>query len=137
MVATNLDKRLGPNGEALPDFPFELHCPDFPCPADVTDYTHDKLHAKLGKFARRLSGVIVHLKDINGDRGGVDKSCHMEARLDGLEPVNVEERHQDLRAAIDLAAHRLAEAVHRHLERAQSKRRDEGRKVVRNGKLAE
>jgi putative sigma-54 modulation protein len=136
MVATNSDKRVGRNGEPPPEFPFELHCPDFPCPDDVTGYTHDKLHTKLGKFARKISGVIVHLKDINGDKGGVDKSCHIEAHLFGLEPVNVEERHEDLRAAIDLGVHRLAETVQRHLEREVSKQRDEGRKVVRHGKTA-
>ena len=70
-----------------------------------------------------------------GDRGGVDKHCHIEVRLARVAAVNVEERHEDLRAAIDIAVDRLEEAVHRHLERTRSKSRDRGRKEVRNHKL--
>lgn len=106
-----------------------------PLPPDVSEYVHDKLSAKLGKFGRRVMDVVVHVKDINGARGGIDKGCHIEAHLAGLEPVNVEERHEDLRACIDITVDRLEAAVHRHLERARSKRRDRGRNTVRHDKL--
>jgi putative sigma-54 modulation protein len=135
MVATSMAKRVGYDGAPARPLAFELHSPDIPLPADVAEYVRDKLSAKLGKFGRRVMDVVVHVKDINGAKGGIDKGCHLEARLAGLEPVNVEERHEDLRAAIDIAAQRLEEAVHRHLERAQSRRRDRGREVARNQKL--
>ena len=57
-------------------------------------------------------------------------------RLAGREPVNIEERHEDLRAAIDLAVERAAEAIHRHLERTRSKRLSKGRRLVRRIKTA-
>jgi ribosomal subunit interface protein len=104
-----------------------------PLPPDVAEYVRDKLSAKLGKFGRRVVDIVVHFKDMNGDKGGIDQGCHMEAHLAGLEPVNVEERHEDLRAAIDIAAERLEEAVHRHLQRTRTVRR--GRKLTRNQKL--
>ena len=122
-------KRVGSDGAPARSLAFELHSPDIPLPPDVADYVRDKLSAKLEKFGRRVVDVVVHVKDINGGKGGIDKGCHMEARLAGLEPVNVEERHEDLRAAIDIAAERLAEAVHRHLQRMRSWRRDRGRKL--------
>jgi putative sigma-54 modulation protein len=136
MVATSMAKRAGSNGAPPRSLGFELHSRDLPLPPDVAEYTRDKLSAKLGKFGRRVMDVVVHFNDVNGDRGGIDKSCHMEAHLAGLEPVNVAECHEDLRAAIDIAAERLEEAVHRHLQRTRSLRRDRGRKLTRNQKLS-
>jgi len=107
-----------------------------PLPPDVAEYVRDKLSAKLSKFGRRVMDVVVHFKDVNGDRGGIDKGCHMEAHLAGLEPVNVEERHEDLRAVIDIASERLEEAVHRHLQRTRTLRRDRGRRLTRSQKLS-
>jgi ribosomal subunit interface protein len=135
MVATSMAKRVGSNGAPTRSLALELHSPDIPLPPDVTEYIQDKLRAKLSKFGRRVMDVVVHVKDINGDKRGVDKGCHMEAHLAGLAPVNVEDRHEDLRACIDITVERLEEAVHRHLERARGGRRDRGRNTVRNEKL--
>ena len=136
MVATSMAKRVGSDGAPARSLAFELHSPDLPLPPDVAEYVRDKLSAKLGKFGRQVIDVVVHVKDINGAKGGIDKGCHMEAHLAGHEPVNVEERHEDLRAAIDVAVQRLEEAVHRHLQRTRTVRRDRGRKIVRNQKLS-
>jgi putative sigma-54 modulation protein len=135
MVATSMAKRVGSNGAPARSLAFELHSPDMSLPPDVAEYVRDKLSAKLGKFGRRVMDVVVHFKDVNGDKGGIDKGCHMEAHLAGLEPVNVEERHEDLRAVIDIASERLEEAVHRHLQRTRTLRRDRGRKLSRTQKL--
>jgi ribosomal subunit interface protein len=129
MVATSMGKRVGSNGAPARSLAFELHSPDMHLPPDIVEYIRDKLSAKLGKYGRRVMDIVVHVKDINGVRHGIDKGCHMEARLAGLEPVNVEETHEDLRAVIDIAAERLEEAVHRHLQRTRTRRRDEGRKL--------
>jgi ribosome-associated translation inhibitor RaiA len=135
MVATKMGKRAG-NGEAVPPFEFEFHSPDFSVPEDVVRYTEDKIAARLQKFGARLTGVVVHVKDVNGVRGGEGLVCHMEARLARLEPVNVEERDDDLREALDLALDRLEAAVARHVGRARSVPRHRGGKAVRNGKLS-
>ncbi|HXU82346.1 MAG TPA: HPF/RaiA family ribosome-associated protein [Polyangia bacterium] len=129
-------KRVGSDGAPARSLGFELHSPDMPLPPDVAEYVRDKLSAKLSKFGRRVMDVVVHFKDVNGDRGGIDKGCHMEAHLAGLEPVNVEERHEDLRAVIDIASERLEEAVHRHLQRTRTLRRDRGRRLTRSQKLS-
>jgi ribosomal subunit interface protein len=136
MVATSMAKRVGSDGAPARSLAFELHSPDIPLPPDVAQYMRDKLSAKLGKFSRWVMDVVVHVKDVNGRKGGIDKVCHIEAHMAGLASVNVEERHEDLRAAVDLASERLEEAVHRHVERYRSKRRNQGHKVVRHQKLA-
>jgi putative sigma-54 modulation protein len=136
MVATSMAKRVGTDGAPAHSLAFELHSREIPLPADVAAYMRDKLTAKLGKFGRRVMGVVVHVTDVNGGKGGIDKVCHLEAHLAGLEPVNVQERHADLRAAIDIGAQRLEGAVHRHLERAQSMRRDRRRQIAVNPKVS-
>jgi ribosome-associated translation inhibitor RaiA len=134
MVATRIDKRVPPDwpGHVV----FEMHAPDVTLPDDVAGYLRAKLTAKLAKFGHQLTEIVVHLKDVNGTRGGVDKCCHIEVRLARHEPVNVDERDEDLRAAIDLAVERTAEAVHRQVERVRSKRLHQGRKIVRRVKVA-
>ena len=41
----------------------------------------------LERFAGRLTRVEVYLKDVNADKGGIDKHCLLEARPRGLDPV--------------------------------------------------
>jgi ribosome-associated translation inhibitor RaiA len=129
-----MDKRVPP--EWPRNIAFELHSPEIPLPPDVAAYVRAKLLAKLAKFGHQITDIVVHLKDCAAGHGGVEKCCHIEARLAGLEPVNVEERDEDLRAAIDLAVERTAEAVHRHVERTRSKRLQQGRRLVRRTKIA-
>jgi ribosomal subunit interface protein len=136
MVATRLDKRIP--SDRPQQFAFELHCPEKPCPRDLTEYVHAKLLAKMAKFTHHITEVIVHLRDVERQRPrrGVDTACHIEVRLAGREPVNVAERDEDVRAAIDLTVERTVEAVHRHLERTRSKRLSRGRKLVQRSKTA-
>jgi ribosomal subunit interface protein len=137
MVATKMAKRVDDGGSGtVPPFQFEFHSQDFSVPEDVVRYTEDKIAARLQKFGQRVMAVVVHIKDVNGARGGEGLVCHMEARLARLEPVNVEERDDDLREAIDLALNRLEATVARHVKKARSLPRKEGRKAVRNSKLS-
>jgi ribosome-associated translation inhibitor RaiA len=130
-----MGKRVGDGVDApAPEFQFEFHCRDYDVPADVQGYTKEKLGVRLHKFGHRVISVTVWMKDLNGTKGGVDKVCHMEARLAGMEPVNVQEINGDLRAVIDLAMDRLEDALRRHIGKMRTKPRQEGRKLVRNRK---
>ena len=44
----------------------------------------------VGRFADRLTRVDVFLRDLNADKGGIDKRCVLEARPRGLDPVAAE-----------------------------------------------
>ena len=138
MVATAIGKRTAGNGTSngTPTLVIEFHSPDIEIPPDVVQYTQDKLNVRLGKYGRRVMGAIVHMRDLNGPKGGVGFACHMEARLSGLEPVNVEERDADLRAAIDMAIDRLDVVVGRHVGKARTVPRHRGAKLARNSKTA-
>jgi len=85
-----------------------------------------RLSFALARFGRRVRAVSVGLADLNGPRGGIDKRCSMQARLDPRGTVRVEDTDSDLPAAIDRAATRLARAVTRALERRREGPRPPG-----------
>jgi ribosome-associated translation inhibitor RaiA len=116
---------------------FELHSPDFHAPAHVVQWTRDKIEARLHKYGRHVQAVVVHLRDLNGPKGGVGFSAHLEARLGQMEPVNVIEQGEDLHAAIDLALDRLGVVIGRHVEKARKSPREHGAQVARDSKLSE
>lgn len=93
----------------------------------LTDALENHVHNRLGFTFSRTSGrvrsVNVRLSDLNGPRGGIDKSCLIEVRLDGFPAVVVEDVQQDLYTAIDRAIGRAARSVLRRLSVNNSKRR--------------
>jgi ribosome-associated translation inhibitor RaiA len=116
---------------------FEFHSPDFSPPEAELRYAQEKLETRLKKYGRRVLGVRVHVRDVNGPKGGMGMTCHLEARLAGIEPVNVEEQEHDLRAAIDVAIARLDVVIGRHLDKAHDSSFSRGRKVAQDRKLAD
>ncbi len=84
----------------------------------LRDHVTRRVHLALGRFAPRLGHIRVRLSDVNGPRGGDDKRCHITVLVTGAREVTVDDLHQDLYTAIDLAVGRAAHAVSRHLDRA-------------------
>lgn len=76
---------------------------------------------------RRLSWLVpraeVHLSDVNGPRGGVDKRCQVEIRTDGGGSVVVASVAKDWRTALDHALARAARFLLRLWRRGSDSRR--------------
>lgn len=83
----------------------------------IDSYLRRKLDGVDRRFGDRVTRVEVYLKDINGPKGGVDKSCVMEARPAGVEPVVVENQAADGYDAIRGAAAKLDKALASRLGR--------------------
>jgi putative sigma-54 modulation protein len=47
----------------------------------LQSYIKRRLHFCLGRFGERVGRVRVCITDVNGPRGGADKSCHVSAEL--------------------------------------------------------
>src|SRR5438270_13880807 len=45
----------------------------------LQSYIERRLHFSLGRFGGRVGRVRVRITDVNGPRGGPDKSCHISA----------------------------------------------------------
>ncbi len=102
---------------AAPQIPAYIRAADVELDDADRDYLRRKLGRKLGKFARSIERTSVRIEDVNGPRGGIDKSCTIKVVLSGLPSVVVEERRRSLQAAMDGALRRVEHAVRQHIER--------------------
>jgi ribosome-associated translation inhibitor RaiA len=74
----------------------------------LTEYVRDNVEGSIGHYSDRITRVIVHLTDENGQKGGDhDKRCAIEARLAGLKPVGVTHSADSQDQALDGAIERL------------------------------
>jgi putative sigma-54 modulation protein len=101
----------------------------------VRSYVDRKLQAGLQRFAGRLRNVQVTLQDVNGPRGGVDKSCRIAAEVfPSRRWVRQEARNANQFAAIALAVKGVKQAVRRVLERTRVWR--VRRETIRKGSVS-
>ncbi|MBX9584508.1 MAG: HPF/RaiA family ribosome-associated protein [Gemmataceae bacterium] len=96
-----------------------IHGPRLVVDAATRSRVARRLGFALGRFGDRVGRVAVHLSDVNGPRGGVDKRCQVVVEVLGHGSVVVEETDADLGALIDRAADRVGQAVRRRLDRAR------------------
>ena len=89
-------------------------------PPSVIEYATRRVHQRLSRFGRHVSGVMVRLSDVNGPKGGPDKRCQLTVSGPRLGSVNLTEQHANSLASIDLALDRLAYVIGRSLERARA-----------------
>ena len=78
---------------------------------------------RLSRFASRITRVEVHLSDVNGDRGGDDKRCVMEARPEGMEPLAVTHQAGSMDSATSGAANKMIAILDRTFGKIDAKSR--------------
>jgi ribosome-associated translation inhibitor RaiA len=86
----------------------------------LSEYTKKRLAFAMGNASEHIENIKVRLSDINGSRGGIDKSCHITADVKGMEPVVIEDIQLDIFSAIDRAADRAGRSVARHISRRRN-----------------
>lgn len=114
----------------------QIHAKDFPMTDALREHVVRRLTYALNHGQDVLSRAVVRLSDVNGNRGGVDKSCSIELRLKGAADVIVEDVQDDLYVAIDRASERTGRLLDRRLdqlrEHARVTHRDRESLVVGN-----
>ena len=95
----------------------EIHTGKFSLTDSLRDYIERRLQFSLNWAHQNLQKVTLRLEDINGPKGGADKSCRVQIPIAGGKPVIIEEIQSDLYVAIDRAIDRAARALSRKLER--------------------
>jgi ribosome-associated translation inhibitor RaiA len=76
------------------------------------------VESKLRRFTPQLTRVEVHLADENSSKGGdSDKTCTLEARLAGLQPVAATASGDNLSHALDGALDKLIALLEHKLGR--------------------
>jgi putative sigma-54 modulation protein len=76
-----------------------------------------RIRFAIGRFTPRIRSVRVVVRDMNGPKGGVDKSCTIECVVDRVGPLIATGEYADLMTAVDVACHRIDRLVSRELSR--------------------
>ena len=94
----------------------------------------DIAERRLRFVLRRLTWLVpratLHLSDLNGPRGGIDKCCQVELKTEHAGTVVITAKARDWRSAIDDAMARAARTVLRTWRRRQEQARPSKRLVV-------
>lgn len=81
-----------------------------------------RIRQALKRLAWLTPRVRVHLSDINGPRGGIDKRCQIELMTDGGSPVVVTSLARDWFSALQSALARATRSLIHHLQRSRKPR---------------
>jgi putative sigma-54 modulation protein len=100
----------------------DIQARSFPLTDALRNHVHNRLGFTFLYASSRVRRVLVRLSDLNGPRGGIDKRCLVEVRLEGLPVVVVEDVQSDMYSAIDRAVGRAARTVKRRLALRGSRR---------------
>ena len=66
------------------------------------------LSEELSRFSEHITRLEVHLSDENGNKDGQsDKSCMIEARIEGRQPIAVTDKANDYELAVSGAIEKL------------------------------
>lgn len=86
----------------------------------LDQHIRERLERVARHHGRHLTQIIVHLKDTNARKGGVDKLCSMEARPAGLDPVTAHAQDTDIYVSVRDAAEKLDRAIEHRLGRQEA-----------------
>ena len=78
---------------------------------ELTAHVEAEVNGAVGRFGDHITRVEVHLHDLNGHKGGIDKRCLMEARISGHQPVAVSHEAGSVDEAISGAAEKLERSL--------------------------
>ncbi len=93
------------------DVNIELQARPFSLTPALTECVQHSLERLTHRHGRRISSISVHMDDVNGKRGGIDKRCRVVVRLAPRLTVVGEALAADLYQAISLAALRAESAL--------------------------
>jgi putative sigma-54 modulation protein len=86
-------------------------------------YIERRIHFALERFAQRIRKIRVQLRDLNGPRGGEDKSCQLTIALAPAATLVIEGRSASAHAAIDSVVEKAANSIVRRIKRKERSRR--------------
>lgn len=84
---------------------------------DLREEVERRVYFALGRFADVIRKVEVSVADVNGPRGGIDKSSRIVVLLKPAEEVVAEATDVTVMAAIDRTCYRVKRLVGRAVER--------------------
>jgi putative sigma-54 modulation protein len=90
---------------------------------DATEsLVRQRMDFALKQFDSWINRVQVHLEDVNGPRGGIDKQCRILVGIKGGKTIKVQDLDANLIAAVNRAADRVGHVVGREVDRRRNKK---------------
>lgn len=87
----------------------------------MADHISIRLKHLEHRFGDHVNSMAVRLTDINGPKGGDDKVCRLQARVENHPSINTEGRHTDIYTAIAQATHRMERSLGSILDESRSR----------------
>jgi hypothetical protein len=76
------------------------------------EYFSSQIKEELERYESHITRVELHLKDENGKKEGVnDKTCVLEARLKGKQPIAVTSQADSIEKAVSEAIDKMKAAI--------------------------
>ena len=94
-----------------------------PRATELRDLTERRVRFVLRRLGWLVPRAEVHMSDVNGGRGGIDKRCQVELKTDGAGSVVVTSVANEWRTALDKALARAARSLMRLWRRDTDSRR--------------
>lgn len=82
---------------------------------ELKDYVKRRVYFSLGRLTGQIKSLSIHLSDINGPRGGVDKCCQVRVEGGFRRAVIIREQQGSIQAAVAFAVERAERAVLRQI----------------------
>ena len=93
-----------------------------PQAAKLRTLAERRVRQALKRLAWLVPRVRVHLSDINGPRGGIDKRCQVELMTDSGQPIVVTSLARDWFSALQSALARAAQSLLHNWQRSRKPR---------------
>lgn len=88
----------------------------------LKSFTEERMSFVLARYGEKVSRVYVTLLDINGPKGGKDKRCRVQLKLENFAPIVLQETQSNLYEAIISCGSRLRRTVGRKLAHPRNRR---------------
>jgi hypothetical protein len=99
----------------------QINAPNESLPDALVELIENTVREGLAHHADRLTRVEIHLRDLNAQKGGVDKRCLIEARPRGLDPVAADHQSEGIRDALRGALEKLQRVLEHRFGKLSSR----------------
>ena len=99
----------------------QINSPQESLPAAFVELIENRVENALASYATRLTRVEIHFKDLNAQKGGIDKRCLIEARPRGLDPVAADHESAEIADAFRGALDKLQRVLQRRFGKLSSR----------------
>lgn len=96
---------------------WELKSTDVRVPENLKERIDRRLRFSLSRFGDRVDRIVVFLRDLNGPKGGIDKSVRVLVRIEGVGIALAMVVDSEWEIAVDRAADRIGMNVARQIIR--------------------